>query len=46
MAAAIVAAILVFLSIWLAMKARRGIRRVMEHLAPRRPMKDVTPPRG
>ncbi len=43
-AAALIAAILVFLSIWLAMKARRAIRRVMEHLSPSRPMKDVTPP--
>ena len=43
-AAALIAAILVFLSIWLVMKARRAIRRVMEHLAPPRQMKDVTPP--
>ena len=43
-AAAVIAAILVFLSIWLVMKARRAIRRVMEHLNPPRPMKDVTPP--
>ena len=43
-AAALIAAILVFLSIWLVMKARRAIRRVMEHLTPPRPMKDVTPP--
>ena len=44
-AAALIAAILVFLSIWLVMKARRAIRRVMEHLSPPpRPMKDVTPP--
>lgn len=43
-AAAVIAAILVFLSIWLVIKARRGIRRVMEHLTPARPMKDVTPP--
>ena len=43
-AAAVIAAILVFLSIWLVVKARRGIRRVMEHLTPARPMKDVTPP--
>ena len=45
-AAAVIAAILVFLSIWLVMKARRAIRRVMEHLTPPRPMKDVTPPSG
>ena len=45
-AAALIAAILVFLSIWLVMKARRAIRRVMEHLTPPRPMKDVTPPSG
>ena len=43
-AAALIAAFLVFLSIWLVMKARRAIRRVMEHLTPPRPMKDVTPP--
>ena len=43
-AAAVIAAILVFLSIWLVMKARRAIRRVIEHLTPPRPMKDVTPP--
>jgi len=44
-AAALIAAILVFLSIWLVMKARRAIRLVMEHLSPPpRPMKDVTPP--
>ena len=43
--AALIAAILVFLSIWLVMKARRAIRRVMAHLSPPpRPMKDVTPP--
>ena len=43
-AAAIIAAILVFLSIWLAMKARRAIKRVMDAITPPRPMKDVTPP--
>ncbi|HEV2044501.1 MAG TPA: DUF4126 domain-containing protein [Sphingomicrobium sp.] len=43
-AAALIAAILVFLSIWLAIKARRAIRRVMDVLNPPRPMKDVTPP--
>ena len=43
-AAALIAAILVFLSIWLAMKARRAIKRVMDVLTPPRPMKDVTPP--
>ena len=44
-AALVIAAFLVFLSIWLAMKARRAIRIVMEHLSPPpRPMKDVTPP--
>ena len=43
--ALIIAGLLVFLSIWLVMKARRAIRVVMEHLAPPpRPMKDVTPP--
>ena len=45
-AAAIVAAILVFLSIWLAMKARRALNRLIDHLTPPRPMKDVTPPRN
>ena len=45
-AAALVAAILVFLSFWLAMKARRAIRRVIDHINPPRPMKDVTPPSG
>jgi len=44
-AAVIIAAILVFLSIWLVMKARRAIGAVMKHLTPPpRPMKDVTPP--
>ncbi len=43
-AAAIVAAILVFLSIWLAMKARRAIARVMDVITPKPRMKDVTPP--
>ena len=45
-AAAIIAAILVFLSVWLVLKARRAIRRVMDHLTPPPPMKDVTPPRA
>ncbi|MES2904686.1 MAG: DUF4126 domain-containing protein [Pseudomonadota bacterium] len=45
-AAAIVAALLVFLSIWLAMKARRAIKRVMDVITPRPRMKDVTPPSG
>ncbi len=43
-AAAMIAALLVFLSIWLAIKARRAIKRVMDVLTPARPMKDVTPP--
>ena len=43
-AALVIAAILVFLSIWLAIKARRAIKRVMDVLTPARPMKDVTPP--
>ena len=45
--AAIIAAFMVFLSFSLVIKARRAIKRVMEHLAPaqrERPMKDVTPP--
>ncbi len=45
-AAAIIAAFLVFLSIWLAIKARRAIKRVMDVLAPPPRMKDVTPPSG
>lgn len=45
-AAALVAAILVFLSFWLAMKARRAIRVIIDHINPPRPMKDVTPPSG
>ena len=48
-AAAIVAAFLVFLSIWLAMKARRAIKRVIDAITPPPRMKDVTPsqpPRG
>ena len=43
-AAAIVAAILVLLSIWLVMKARRAIGRVMDAITPPPRMKDVTPP--
>ena len=43
-AALIVAAILVFLSIWLAIKARRAIRSVMDAITPPPRMKDVTPP--
>lgn len=44
-AAALIAAFMVFLSFSLVIKARRVIRQVMEHLGPReRPMKDVTPP--
>ncbi|MEO7813857.1 MAG: DUF4126 domain-containing protein [Sphingomicrobium sp.] len=45
--AAIIAAFLVFLSFSLVIKARRAIKRVMDHLTPpprERPMKDVTPP--
>lgn len=42
--AAIVAALLVFLSLYLAWKARRFIARVMDTLAPPRTMKNVTPP--
>ncbi|MEO8141527.1 MAG: DUF4126 domain-containing protein [Sphingomicrobium sp.] len=45
-AAALIAAFLVFLSIWLAIKARRAIKRVMDVLAPPPRMKDVTPPSG
>lgn len=45
-AAAIVVALLVFLSIWLAMKARRAINRVKDVITPRPRMKDVTPPSG
>ena len=46
-AAALIAAILVFLSFSLVIKARRAIKRVMDHITPaqrERPMKDVTPP--
>jgi hypothetical protein len=43
-AAVIIAAILVFLSIWLVIKARRAIRRVMDVMTPKPRMKDVTPP--
>lgn len=43
-AALIIAAVLVFLSIWLAIKARRAIRRVMDAITPPPRMKDVTPP--
>ena len=43
-AALIIAAFLVFLSIWLAMKARRAIKRVMDAITPPPRMKDVTPP--
>ena len=45
--AAFIAAILVFLSFSLVIKARRAIKRVMDHITPpprERPMKDVTPP--
>ena len=45
-AAALIAAILVLISLWLVYAARRAIRLVMEHLTPPRPMKDVTPPSG
>ena len=45
-AAALIAAILVLISLWLVYAARRAIRLVMEHLTPARPMKDVTPPPG
>jgi uncharacterized membrane protein YccF (DUF307 family) len=43
-AAAFVAAFLVFLSFWLAIKARRAIRRIIDHINPPRPIKNVTPP--
>ena len=45
--AAIIAAFMVFLSFSLVIKARRAIKRVMDHLSPaprERPIKDVTPP--
>ncbi len=45
-AAVLIAAVLVFLSIWLVMKARRAITQMMNVLTPARPMKDVTPPPG
>ena len=43
-AAAIVAAMLVFLSIWLVFRARRAIKRVMDVITPKPRMKNVTPP--
>ena len=45
--AAFIAAFMVFLSFSLVIKARRAIKRVMDHLTPTprdRPMKDITPP--
>ena len=43
-AAALIAAILVVLSIWLVVAARRALRRLIDRINPPRPMKDVTPP--
>jgi len=46
-AAAVIAGVLVFLSLWLVFKARRALRRLMNHLSPPPsppPMKNVTPP--
>ena len=46
-AAAGIAGVLVFLSFWLVFKARRALRRLMNHLSPPPsppPMKNVTPP--
>ena len=43
-AAAIVAAMLVFLSIWLVFRARRAIKRVMDVITLKPRMKNVTPP--
>ena len=45
-AAAVAAAVLVFLSFSLVIKARRAIGRVMDVLTPKPRMKDVTPPQG
>lgn len=42
-AAALIAAILVLLSLWLVWKARRFIANVMDRIVPPRPMKTVTP---
>ncbi|MES2001474.1 MAG: DUF4126 domain-containing protein [Pseudomonadota bacterium] len=42
-AAALIAAMLVLLSLWLVWKARRFIGRVMDRIAPPQPMKNVTP---
>jgi hypothetical protein len=43
-AAALIAAILVLMSIWLVIAARRALRRLIDRINPPRPMKDVTPP--
>lgn len=43
-ASALIAALLVALSLYLVWRARRFIGRMMDRLAPQRPMKNVTPP--
>jgi hypothetical protein len=45
-AAALIAAILVVVSLWLVITARRAIKGFLEKVNPPRPMKDVTPPPG
>jgi len=44
LAAALIAAILVVLSIWLVVAARRALKRLINKINPPRPMKNVTPP--
>ena len=44
LAAALIAAILVVLSIWLVVAARRALRRLIDRINPPPPMKNVTPP--
>jgi hypothetical protein len=43
-AAALIAAILVLLSIWLVFAARRALKRLIDRVNPPRPMKDAAPP--
>jgi hypothetical protein len=43
-AAALIAAILVLMSIWLVIAARRALRRLIDRINPPRPMEDAAPP--
>ena len=43
-AAALIAATLVLLSVWLVIAARRALKRLIDRINPPRPMKDATPP--